>query len=113
MKIRAELIEKAKLAKNPEELLLMASENEFEMTEEEAVEYFQKLNPKTGVLSDGELDNVAGGGCGLTYLSCPKCGSTDVQYQYGGLYKVTKGDKVSAVQMNYYNCSKCGHTFHS
>ncbi len=34
-----------------------------EFTEEEAVGYFDQLNPKTGSLSDEELDNIAGGTC--------------------------------------------------
>jgi len=63
MEFTAELIEKAKFTKNAEELLELASENGIELTEEEAVGYFDQLNPKTGSLSDEELDNVAGGTC--------------------------------------------------
>ncbi len=59
-----ELIEKAKNAKTTEELLAMAKENGVELTTEEANAYFAQLNPKSGELSDDELDNVAGGGCG-------------------------------------------------
>ena len=58
-----ELISKAKQTKTPEELITLAKENGIELTEEEAKAYFARLNPKTGELSDEELDNVAGGGC--------------------------------------------------
>lgn len=63
MKLTSELIEKAKSARSVEELLKLASENEIELTGEEAKVYFDHLNPKQGALSDSELDNVAGGGC--------------------------------------------------
>ena len=62
-KFTPELIEKAKSAKTPEELLSLAKENGVELTEESAAAYFEQLNPKTGELADEELDNVAGGGC--------------------------------------------------
>ena len=58
-----DLLEKAKQAKNPEELMSLAKENGIEMTEESAKAYFEQLHPKTGELADDELDNVAGGGC--------------------------------------------------
>ena len=60
-KFTPELIEKAKSAKTPEELLALAKENGIEMTAESAKAYFEQLNPKTGELADEELDNVAGG----------------------------------------------------
>ncbi len=63
-KLTPELLEKAKQAKTPEELIALAKENNTELTAEEAKEYFEKLSPKSGELSDEELDNVAGGGCG-------------------------------------------------
>ena len=59
-----ELLEKAKQTKSVEELLALAGENNMEMTEDEAKAYFAKLNSAPGELSDEELDNVAGGGCG-------------------------------------------------
>ena len=58
-----ELLAKAKKAKTPEELITLAKENDFEMTEESANAYFKQLHPKTGEISDDELDNVSGGGC--------------------------------------------------
>ena len=58
-----ELIEKARAAKSVEELCEIAKANNVELAAEEAAEYFKQLNPKTGELSDDELDNVAGGSC--------------------------------------------------
>ena len=45
-KFTPELIEKAKSAKTPEELLALAKENGVELTEESARAYFEQLNPK-------------------------------------------------------------------
>ena len=58
-----EMIAKAKEARSVEELITLAKENGVELTEEEAKAYFAQLNPKSGELSDDELDAVAGGGC--------------------------------------------------
>ena len=63
-----ELLQKAKEAKSAEELMTIAKENGVELTEEEASEYFARLNV-SGELADEELDNVAGGGCVATGLS--------------------------------------------
>lgn len=73
-KLTPELIEKAKQAKSPEELLALAKENGIELTEDEAKAYFERLN-QSGELSDEELDNVAGGGCFTKSTECPKCHS--------------------------------------
>ncbi len=62
-KLTPELIEKAKTAHSPEELLSMARENGIELTNEQAAEGFERLQ-KQGALSDEELDGVSGGGCG-------------------------------------------------
>ncbi len=62
-KLTNELIEKAKSAKTPEELMAFAKENGEELTEESAKAYFERLHPQTGEVNDDELDNVAGGGC--------------------------------------------------
>ena len=77
MKMNNELIAKAKEAKTAEELMALAKESGEEITEESAKAYFDLLNPKTGELSDEELDNVAGGGC----------------YSDGGRLKTTSGYK--------------------
>ncbi len=100
IKIRAELIEKAKTAKSVEELLALASENEVVLTEEEAKEYFEKLNPLDGELSDEELDNVAGGECGdLVRTVCYKCKSRNC--------KLTR----KYVGRDHFVCLDCGHEF--
>lgn len=64
MNLTNEMIQKAKEAKSAQELLALAEENGVEMTEQEAIERFEALNALSGELSDDELDNVAGGGCG-------------------------------------------------
>ncbi len=61
--ISNELIEKAKTAKNAEELLEIAKANNVEMTAGEAATYFAQLNPQSGELDDDDLDKVAGGSC--------------------------------------------------
>ena len=61
--LTSEMIEKAKAAKNTDELLEIAKENNVEMTADEAATYFAQLNPKSGELSDDDLDSVAGGAC--------------------------------------------------
>ena len=63
MELNNEIRAKAKAAKTPEELIEIAKENDVEMTEESAKAYFDLLHPKTGEMSDDELDNVSGGGC--------------------------------------------------
>ena len=68
-----ELIEKAKKAASVTELLDIAKENDVELNEDQAKTYFTQLAPKTGELSDDELDNVSGGGCGGGGC-CPACG---------------------------------------
>lgn len=62
MKFSKELIEKAKTAGTPEELLAMAKAEKMEITAEEAAKIFADLN-KAGELADEELDSVSGG-CG-------------------------------------------------
>ena len=63
MQFSKKLIEKAKTAKSAEELLAMAKAENIELTEEQAAKAFAELN-KAGELSDEELENAAGGGCG-------------------------------------------------
>ena len=70
-KFTAGLIEKAKQAKSAVELLAIAKKNGFELTEDEAKNYFEKLNA-SGALSDEELNNVSGG-CG-GFRECAFCG---------------------------------------
>ena len=63
MNVSKELLEKAKTANSAEELLAMAKAENIELTEEQAAKAFAELN-KAGELSDEELENAAGGGCG-------------------------------------------------
>ena len=100
-KFTPELIEKAKSAKTPEELLALAKENGVELTEESAKAYLDLLHPKTGELSDSELDNVAGGGClpwaddpydtcmadgyCLSDYVCNRCGTRGIDFSTGVL----------------------------
>ena len=61
--LMAELKEKAKAAKTPEEIQAIAKENGIEdFSLESAKAYYEQLH-KEGELSDEELDNVAGGAC--------------------------------------------------
>ena len=66
MEMNKELLAKAKEAKTPDELMSLAKEIGIELTAESAASYFERLNSKTGELSDSELDNVSGG-CGGGY----------------------------------------------
>ena len=103
-----ELLKKAKEAKSAEELIALAKENDYEMSEEEAQAYFAHLH-KSGELADEELDSVAGGGCygkdgrlvvtnkySCAHYSCPECGKTTLhthtispQYSYPYRVKIT------------------------
>lgn len=60
-----ELVEKARQAGSPEELLAMARENDYPLDAEGAKSLFERLRG-SGEISDDELENVSGGGCNLT-----------------------------------------------
>ena len=80
-----ELLEKARQAKSPEELLALAKENNIEISEEHAKALFERLNGSEK-LADEELDNVAGG-CEESDHHCGHCGSTNVRpAKHGGYY---------------------------
>ncbi len=57
-----EMLQKAKECKTVEELLNLAKENDYPLTEQQATKTFNEWN-KTGELADVELANVSGGGC--------------------------------------------------
>ena len=57
-KITREFIEKVRQAKNTEEFIAIAKENEIEIPEDKAKALFEKLN---SALLDEELDGVSGG----------------------------------------------------
>ena len=101
-----EMIEKAKTAKSVEELFEIAKAAGIEMTEDDAKTYFAQLNPKSGELSDDDLDNVAGGGCSVDVpvldktladkvrvtsgQTCKKCGTNvGLLKESGRFYKAT------------------------
>ena len=98
-KFTPELIEKAKEAKNPDELMSLAKENGIGLTEEETKAYFDRLHPQTGELSDSELDNVSGGSClsddpydtcmadgyCLSDYVCSRCGTRGIDHSTGVL----------------------------
>ena len=63
MNISKELLEKAKTAKTVKELIEMAKAENVELTSEQAADYFLRINAEDEI-SDEELHNVAGGGCG-------------------------------------------------
>ena len=88
-----ELITKAKVATNAEELLKIAKANNVEMTEEEAKTYFAQLNAN-GAVSDDELDVVAGG------LGCPDDGEEN-----DAKAKLIPGKKVRVLDGKI--CPKC------
>ena len=114
-----EMIEKAKAAKSAEELLAVAKEYNVEMTADEAKTCFAQLNPKSGELSDDDLDAVAGGagGCGKSNINdgtmvrvingkkCPNCGGTEgifVNGSYNNTFLVgctgcNKGDSYRSI----------------
>lgn len=64
MEFNEETLNIVKQIKTIEELLTLAKEHNYNITEEEAKSYFNYLNPKSGEISDYELANVAGGACG-------------------------------------------------
>jgi hypothetical protein len=61
-----EIYEQAMRAKNEMELYTLASKYNIPLTREQARDYFERINQKSGELADDELDNVAGGGCNET-----------------------------------------------
>lgn len=96
-----ELITKAKAAKSVEELLELAKASNVELSEEQAKEYFAKLNPTKGELSDDELDDVSGGGCGESKTKyCPNCNSE--------LRMISEGTGNFSIKF-YYLCDSCGY----
>ena len=106
-----EMIEKAKVAKSAEELLELAKAGGMEMTADEAATYFAQLNPKSGELSDDDLDAVAGGACDINIvtiedkananaagMACPKCSTVGDWERIGtGLHSEQS-----------YRCRTCG-----
>ncbi len=84
-----ELLEKARQANSPDELLALAKENGIELSETSAEEYFEKLH-RSGEMSEEELENVSGGGCSFRECICG--------------YPMEKVD-------GHFRCRKCGRGF--
>ena len=96
-----EMIAKAREAKSVEELMALAKENGIELNEEDAKMYFEQLNAKKGELSDDELDDVSGGGCGESKTKyCPNCNSE--------LRMISEGTGNFSMKF-YYLCDSCGY----
>lgn len=98
MKFTDEMLEKAKTAKSAEELLAMAKAENIELTEAQAAKAFAELS-KNGELSDEELDNVAGGGCGGR---TPKFSVNDRVSHKGSDGKEVYGTVVRVGEEKYY-----------
>ena len=110
MELNNEIRAKAKAAKTPEELIEIAKENDVEMTEESAKAYVDLLHPKTGEVSDDELDNVSGGGCGTPKDDRMVVTSKDSCYHFSCKYdewpRGTDMSKISSGTLYFY-CVKC------
>lgn len=75
------LMRQLREVETPEELMRLGAENGMPLRAEDAQACFDRLH-QTGELSDRELDDVAGGGCGDSGPDpCPRCGSIDVEYR--------------------------------
>lgn len=124
-KFTPELIEKARQANSPEELLALAKENGIELSEDEVKEYFERLN-NSGELSDEELDNVSGGGCyykdGRLVVTCDynckrykcKCCGKEFDPKWGEMHKCRNGLLGSDCSTCHYKTNKgarmlCNH----
>ena len=82
MNFTPEMLNIAKNAKTAEELIALARENNVEVSEEEIKAYFEKTHTKYE-MTDDELNNVVGGGCG-------KDEDKPLRYTYGA-YTYTHG----------------------
>ena len=105
-----EMIEKAKAANTVEELLTLAKDNNIEMTEESAKAYFAQLNPASGELSDDELDDVSGGGCGKSNNSTPAEPTTVTKYcdGCGQTVQITRRPPDEDIDSYFGVCPVCG-----
>lgn len=113
------MMAKAQEAKNVEELMELAKANHMELTEEKAQDLFNRIHT-AGELSDEELDNVAGGGCGgpspkykvgdIVAIDvgkkCYYCGAS-------GAYKITDVYWYTSDNIIWYKleCLSCRHTY--
>ena len=82
--------EKAKNAKSVQELLTIAKDEGIALNEEKATKLFNLFHPQSAELSDDELLNVSGGGC-------------------GGIDKETNYKRIHSTDPAciYYKCDRC------
>ena len=108
MNFSKEIIEKAKTASSAEELFAMAKELGFELPAEDAEKYFCFMNGK-GVLSDEELEQVAGGkGANNIYKYCKYCKEeTSMRYLRDDVGWDSNGKQHKC---HLWDCYKCGNT---
>ena len=101
---KEEIIRKAALCKNAEELLALANGCNVEIDESDAAELFASMQAKPRKLSDDELDAVAGGGPkGKVY--CLDCGTTNWNYPFREY-----DDDNKFIREIDNPCQKCGGT---
>ena len=108
------MMAKAKEAKSVAELMELAKAENMELTEEKANELFARLHAE-GELSDNDLDDVAGGGCGAADTSdykegdivavsnkrCPDCN--------GSVFNITYVVRDAVRNCDYWlECANCG-----
>ena len=112
-----DLIQKAKNASSPADIIRLAEENGVAITEESANAYFAQIH-KNGELADEELADVAGGGChhnGKLIVSalhccddwiCHKCESNQYNVVHGHRCdRETSQEKSNMVAC----CASCKH----
>jgi predicted ribosomally synthesized peptide with nif11-like leader len=108
-KLTPEILEKAKTAKSPEELIALAKEKGIELSTEQANAYFAKLNPEDGGLTDDELDNVAGGCFGEDYDNRIKVSPTDRPCIYYACEICEQGYSCIHRRVSEWTCGNCLH----
>ena len=87
-----EMLQKAKECKTVEELLNLAKENGYPLTEKDATVKFNEWH-KTGELADEELDNVSGGGCFSDAFEDLYVGKNVGLWDFGTIYCETCGSE--------------------
>ena len=105
MKLTDEQMAKIKDAKNPEDIVAIAKENDLDLTIEDAKKYFDTLQTKQGKVSDDELDNVVGGTC----YSKGK-GVYNPYYNERRRYAIVSPLNICPINKSYI-CMNCGHMF--
>lgn len=111
MKFTDEQLVKAKAAESAEELLALAKEAGIEMTAEEADKYFAELH-KEGELSDDELDNVSGGGCGWSIPDPRVENGTHLWIYPNGGYGSAPFKHVQVIEPDHYDSDDVGWGYH-